>query len=249
MSSVTPDRGEGAAQVFTAEYSLGNNGVGIAQARLHFQQRAESRSNRCVARYDPGQKSFYLLSDQPGKYLGPIAAGGSASLWNSRCFLAGCSSAEVDNGALKVHFAIRFNPDRFAGEHNIFLEMVDTDRQASPAPVYGRWNVPNESASVGSEWPSDRSCPLPMLARSLGYWTSAPVNCGNAGGKWADQENAGTWTLSHTGVDITGSLTISRGNCGSITWQVGGKMNGVIATLTATQPSPSVDKCGVAAGE
>jgi len=46
MSSVSPNRGEGAAQVFTAEYSLGNNGTGIAQARLHFQERAESRSDR-----------------------------------------------------------------------------------------------------------------------------------------------------------------------------------------------------------
>jgi len=72
MSSVDPNRGKGPAQVFTAEYSLGNNGVGIAQARLQFQERAESRSDRCVVRYDPGSKSLFLLSDQPGKYLGPI---------------------------------------------------------------------------------------------------------------------------------------------------------------------------------
>ena len=126
MSSVNPNRGEGEAQVFTAEYSLGNNGVGIAQARLHFQDRAESRSDRCVVRYDPASKGLFLLSDQPGKYLGPIVPGGIASLSNSRCLLAGCSTAEVVNDVLRVHFAIRFNPDRFAGDHNIFLEMVDT---------------------------------------------------------------------------------------------------------------------------
>ena len=162
MSSVDPGRGEGTQQVFTAEYSLGNNGVGIAQARLHFQERAESRSDRCVARYDPGSKKLFLLSDQPGRYLGPIDAGGNASLWNSRCFLAGCSTAEVTNDVLRVHFAIRFNPERFAGEHNMFLEMVDTNRQASPAPVYGLWTVPAESGPAASEWPSDRSCPAPM---------------------------------------------------------------------------------------
>jgi len=247
MSSVDPDRGEGAAQVFTAEFSLGNNGVGISQARLHFQERAESRTDRCVVRYDPGSKSLYLLSDQPGKYLGPMAAGGNASLWNSRCFLAGCSNAEVTGDTLKVHFAVRFNSAHFAGEHNIFLEMVDTNRQASPAPVYGHWTVPTESSPVASEWPSDRSCPVPMLVRPLAYWTSAPVNCKDVTGKWADPESGGTWTLNQTGDNITGSLTMSKAACGSVTWQVAGHINGGVATLTATLPSPAVDKCGVAA--
>jgi hypothetical protein len=247
MSSVSPNRGEGTAQVFTAQYSLGNNGVGIAQARLHFQERAESRSDRCVVRYDPAKQAFYLLSDQSGKYLGPIAAGGPTSLWNSTCFLAGCSSAQVINGELSVQFAIRFNAERFPGEHNMFLEMVDTNQHASPAPVYGQWTVPGGSASVAAEWPSDRSCPVPMLERPLGYFTSIPVNCRDVSGKWADPENGGTWILSQTGDDISGSLTIPRGNCGSVTWQVDGKMSDGIATLNGAQPSPSADKCGVAA--
>jgi hypothetical protein len=34
MSSVDPNHGEDTAQVFTAEFSLGNNGVGISQASL-----------------------------------------------------------------------------------------------------------------------------------------------------------------------------------------------------------------------
>jgi hypothetical protein len=174
MTSVEPNRGEGTAQVFTAEFSLGNNGVGISQARLHFQERARSRSDRCVVRYDPAKKSLFLLSDQPGRYLGPIPAGGSDSLWNSRCLLAGCSSAEVTGDVLKVHFAIRFNPTRFAGDHKMFLEMVDTDQHASPAPVYGQWTVPVESGPRAPEWPSDRSCPVPMLVPAIGYYTSAP---------------------------------------------------------------------------
>jgi hypothetical protein len=168
MSSVNPNQGEGAAQVFTAEFSLGNNGVGIAQARLHFQERTESRSNRCVVRYDPGSKSLFLLSDQPEKYLGPIAVGGNASLWNSRCYLAGCSTAEVTNDVLKVHFAVRFNPAQFAGPHNMFLEMVDTDKHASPAPVYGTWTVPTESDATTSAWPVDRSCPAVTPVPPLG---------------------------------------------------------------------------------
>jgi len=87
----------------------------------------------------------------------------------------------------------------------------------------------------------------PMLARPLGYWTSVPVNCENVRGKWADPENGGTWTLNQIGDDITGSLMLFKPNCGSVTWQVAGRMNGGVATLNATQPSPSVDKCGAPA--
>jgi hypothetical protein len=70
MSSVNPKGGEGTAQVFTAEYSLGNNGVGIAQARLHFQDRAESRSDRCVVRYDPGSGRLFFSLTSPVNILG-----------------------------------------------------------------------------------------------------------------------------------------------------------------------------------
>jgi len=159
--SVDPDRGEGLAQVFTAEFSIGNNGVGIAQARLHFQASAASRTDRCVVRYDRGTNSLYLLSDQAGKYLGPIAADGNDSLWNSRCLLSGCSHAEVSGDMLKVHFAVRFNPAQFAGSHGLFLEMVDTEKHASPAPYYGSWTVPaGVPGGAVSAWPADRSCPV-----------------------------------------------------------------------------------------
>jgi hypothetical protein len=154
----------------------------------------------------------------------------------------------VTNDALKVHFAVRFNPDRFAGGHNIFLEMVDIDRQASPAPIYGHWVVPAESEPVASQWPSDRSCPVPMLVRPLWYATSAPVNCSDVSGKWDDPESGGTWTLNQTGDTVTGSLTMSKAACGSVTRQVVGRVDDGAATLTATLPSPSVDKCGVTAG-
>lgn len=245
MSSVTPDHGEGAAQVFTAEFSLGNNGVGISQARLHFQERAESRTDRCVVRYDPGSKSLYLLSDQPGKYLGPIPAGGNASLWNNRCFLAGCSKAEVTGDTLKVNFAVRFNAAHFAGTHNMFLEMVDSDRHASPAPVYGHWGVPAESSTgPAPDWPSDRSCPIATPVPPLGVYTASAVNCKDVSGTWSDPAMGGTWALSQTGGNITGSLTITKPECGTVSWRVIGQMNGDVATLKATEPNPAVDKCG-----
>lgn len=246
--SVAPSRGGGAAQVFTAEYSLGNNGVGISQARLHFQESAASRTNRCVVRYDPGTKHLYLLSDQPGKFLGPITAGGKDSLWNGRCLLSGCSNAEVSGGTLKVHFAIRFNPTSFAGPHHMFVETVDTDHQAGPATPGGLWEVPEATSRTPSAWPSDRSCPVPMLVRAVGFYTSAPVNCSDVTGAWDDPENGGRWTLSQTGGGITGSLMMFRGElCGTVSWQVAGRMDNGVAMLTAASPSPSVDKCGVTA--
>ena len=73
------------------------------------------------------------------------------------------------------------------------------------------------------------------------------MNCSNVSGKWADPENGGTWTLNQTGDEISGSLMTSEANCGTVTWQVAGRINGGVASLTATLPSPSGDKCGLAA--
>jgi len=157
---VEPTGSKGTAIVFTASYDTGDNGVGISQARLHFQQSAASRSDRCVARYDPASKSLYLNSDEPGKYLGPIAAGGDDSLSNRECLLAGCSNAKVSGTTLTVKFAIRFNPVQFSGMHRIYMELVDTQKHATPAGDYGEWTVPSEETeSPDRPWPSDRSCP------------------------------------------------------------------------------------------
>jgi len=86
-----------------------------------------------------------------------------------------------------------------------------------------------------------------MLVPPLGYFTTAPVNCEDVSGKWTDPESGGTWTLTQNGDQISGSLTVSKGTCGEVTWQVVGRMGGGVATLTAAQPSPSVDKCGFVA--
>lgn len=246
--SVDPDHGEGLAQVFTAEFSIGNNGVGIAQARLHFQVSAASRTNRCVVWYGPRTNSLYLLSDKAGKYLGPIAAGGKDSLWNSRCLLSGCSHAEASGDMLKVHFAVRFNPAQFAGPHGLFLEMVDTEKHGSPAPYYGIWTVPaGQSEAALSAWPADRSCPAAVPVPPLGVYTASAVNCKDVSGTWSDQKSGETWSLGQTGASISGSLTITNAKCGSVSWRVAGQMKDGVATLTATEPVPKVDKCGVSA--
>lgn len=168
VRNVEPRGAARSAQVFTATYDTGNNGIGIAQARLHFQTNAASRSDRCVARYDPATKAFYLLSDQPGKLLGPVHTGDGTSVWNNECLLSSCSGAELSGDTLTVHFAIRFNPHQFAGEHKMYLELVQTDKQVTPAGDSGRWIVPaEESGSDAKPWPSDKSCPASTLADSL----------------------------------------------------------------------------------
>jgi hypothetical protein len=234
--SVSPWIGEGLARVFTAEYDIGGNGVGIAQARLHFQASAASRTDRCVARYDTGTKSLYLLSDEPGKYLGPIAAGGGDSLWNSRCLLSGCSNAQLHGTRLSVRFAIRFNPARFAGPHNMYLEIVDTQKHAGTVVPYYSWSVPTQSASATATWPEDRSCPPPIM----------PVfseHCNNVSGRWGD-DAGGIWSLAQAQEKISGSYKTATAACGIVAWRVDGEMKDGVGTLRATGPRPPVDGCG-----
>lgn len=159
-SEVEPTNDVGSGEIFTATYDTGNNGVGIAQARLHFQKNAASRSDRCVVRYDPSSRGFYLLSDQPGKLLGPLHTGDGTSIWNNECLLSSCSQAELAGTTLTVHFAIRFNPLQFSGEHHMYLELVGTDKQVTPAGDSGHWTVPAEDSTAEAKpWPSDKSCP------------------------------------------------------------------------------------------
>jgi hypothetical protein len=40
---------------------------------------------------------------------------------------------------------------------------------------------------------------------------------------------------------------MSEASCGNVIWQVAGRMNDGVATLTGTLPLPSSDKCGLAA--
>ncbi len=245
---VIPGFGEGLAEVFDAKFSTGRSGADILQARLHFQDGIHSRTHRCVARYDPPTKKFYLLADDGKRYLGPMAAGGTEALWNSRCLLSGCSNAEVSGNVLTVHFAIRFNPATFAGRHDMFQELVD-DEKHSPAVAFGDgWSVPSEPPeTVESAWPSDRSCPNASPVPNP-FLTSGPaVDCRDVSGTWFDSGRGGTWTLSQNSNRISGSLTIGNDKCGTVTWRVSGEVANNAASVRATQPTPTIDKCGRAA--
>jgi hypothetical protein len=254
--SASPWIGEGVAQVFTAEYDTGNTGIGIAQAILRFQETPTSTTNRCVVRYDPVTKNLYLLSDA-GKYLGPVAAGTSGSLWNSRCLLSGSSTAQLHGTRLTVRFAISFNPVLFSGTHNMYVGIVDTQNHAAPVPYVGSaasWNVPREgcghwgvytqstlprAAPPPSKWPDDQSCPL--------LTGPAPVTdvCSQFSGKWIDQAG-GLWSLVQMEDRMSGSYKAATTDCGIVSWLVNGELQGGTWNLKATQPHPAVDECSVA---
>jgi hypothetical protein len=251
---VYPWIGEGVAQVFTAQYDTGNTGIGIAQAILRFQETPASKANRCVVRYDPGTKNLYLLSDA-GKYLGPIAAGGSDSLWNSRCLLSGSSNAQLHDTRLTVRFAVRFNPVLFSGSHNMYLGIVDTQKHTAPVSPYNSWNVPSQGCgqygvhSQGTQqraspsqakWPDDRGCPMSTRP--------APVSahCSDISGKLGD-EAGGIWSLVQADDRMSGSYKAAKADCGIVSWRVAGEMKDGAWVLKATQPHPAMDECGVAA--
>ncbi len=245
---VIPAFGEGVAEVFDAMFSTGRSGADISQARLHFQDGIRSRTNRCVARYDPPTKKFYLLADDGKRYLGPMAAGGTDALWNSHCVLSGYSNAEVYGEVLTVHFAIRFNPATFAGRHDMFQELVD-DEKHSPAVAFGDgWAVPSESSgAVKSAWPSDRSCPNADPVPNPFFGSGSVIDCRDVNGTWFDRERGGTWILSQRLDKISGSFTISNDKCGTVTWRVSGEVANNAASVRATQPTPTIDKCDRAA--
>jgi hypothetical protein len=123
--------------------------------------------------YDPRTNSLYLLSDQE-----------QATIWANRrrrkglaveesLFAFGLLACEVTGDILKVDFAVRVNPTHFAGPHRLFLEMLDTEKHASPAPYSGSWTVPAEQSEAAlSAWPADRSCQAATPVPPLGVYIS-----------------------------------------------------------------------------
>ncbi len=80
------------------------------------------------------------------------------------------------------------------------------------------------------------------------------TGCGSLAGTWDDQaglasgETIDKWVLTQSGNGVSGTQTVSNGpSCGSIVWQVSGQLTDAQAgkfSLTATNPSVSVDNCG-----
>jgi hypothetical protein len=77
---------------------------------------------------------------------------------------------------------------------------------------------------------------------------AAPDACKNASGPWSDPQTGGFWhLLEDEKHEISGTLQTRNQTCGTVTWLVSGKRIGGIATITAADPHPELDHCGIAA--
>jgi hypothetical protein len=116
--SISPAAASGTSQVFTAVYS---DSAGAAQVRgtlMLFDTTVET-AQTCQAGYDPWAGGFFLYDDTGG-VAGPIAAGGTGTLTNSRCTLnVGASSVTPAGNSLTVKFSMSFKSG-FSGMKNIY---------------------------------------------------------------------------------------------------------------------------------
>jgi hypothetical protein len=95
--------------------------------------------------------------------------------------------------------------------------------------------------------PIPKPAPKPPPAQPPLVWSSSVVFCNDISGTWSDPNTGGEWKLSQNANQITGTLQIEHENCGTVTWQVTGTTDGKTATMTAANPQPAVDRCGIAA--
>lgn len=138
---VTPNTGSGGSSVFNYQYS-DSGGVsqlagvwGLIAAQI-------SLPNSCMWEFVPASNAFYLLDDAAGTYLGPIAAGSSATLQNSQCILNGSlSSASTSGSTLTVGVSLTFKAG-FSGLKNLYLYTQDLNTSAAGWTNKGTWTTP-----------------------------------------------------------------------------------------------------------
>ena len=102
------------------------------------------------------------------------------------------------------------------------------------------------SSPTSDDWNGFWGLPLQSSA------TPSGTGCGDISGAWTEGSSPGAnWQLSQNGNTVTGTVTSSNGpSCGNVTWQVTGQLqeaNTGQFYVTATNPSPSVDGCGIPA--
>lgn len=117
------------------------------------------------------------------------------------------------------------------------------DRAPPRAGRPAHWKKQTEARPA----PARRPHPPNSHAKVAGPITVSAVNCADVTGDWTDSTTGGAWVLVQTGNDVSGELKVTNAECGSVTWQVSGKMEGKVASLHARNPEPATDKCGVRA--
>jgi hypothetical protein len=137
--SVTPSSGTGFSQIYTAVYADGNGASDLAETQLLVHSSATT-ANACNAAWRPGS-GFYLRNDAGTGWLGPVAAGASATLQNSQCLLSAAnSSAGTSGNNATVNYAISLLTG-FAGARNLYLSATDGAGAGSGWQQLGTWTA------------------------------------------------------------------------------------------------------------
>ncbi len=251
---LTPVSGSGINQVFAATYYDPNGGSQIAEADLYIMSGVAPGSvsgwsgHECIFQYDLASNNISQVVDAGGSYQGPITAGSESVLANSQCTIfASASSAQVSENTVTVNFAVQFSGAAFTGGKQVYLGSEDK---------LGHWAT-NYQQQFGS-WgiPTGQTDGPPSIPNS--FTTGPPTfTCDTLAGTWFDADAFGNsirWDLNQAGNSLSGTLSFDDyrdfGNgltfCGTITYQAAGQYDGNGAfSLTATQPSPCIDSCGL----
>ncbi len=127
-------------------------------------------------------------------------------------------------------------------DQNIYLNW-----QSSTSEAWSGWGGLGSAGggflAGGSGTPDPQPAPYPDDLSS----PSHPTGSCNITGNWTDSVSGASWSITQNSSNISGSLNLSAGGCGNVTWVVVGQASGNAATLTASNPNPSVDACGAPA--
>ncbi len=120
--SVSPSSGTGLTQKFTAVYSDPNGVSDLKSVKVLFNT-SKVLSNACAVLYEVANNKMYLY-DNAGTAVLPTAVtpGGTASVSNSQCTLAGTGSSFSTSGNdLTLKVALTFT-GTFTGKKNVYLQ-------------------------------------------------------------------------------------------------------------------------------
>jgi hypothetical protein len=142
-TSVTPDSGSGASQVFAFEYSDTNGYTHLSLAYAGFGPTAYGDENTCRLEYVRASNQLYLKNDAGTAFLGPVTPGGVGTLSNSQCSVnVGASSVTGSGDILTLSLPLSFTP-AFAGTQGIFMYADDRNGQTTAGRQQrGTWMVP-----------------------------------------------------------------------------------------------------------
>jgi len=137
LSSLTPNSGTGASQVFTALVKDGDGATTIPFAQL-VMNATLSGFNGCFIHYDRASNVFFLLNDV-GTVFSGLVGGSAGQVSNSQCTLHGTGSGGTVNGS---NLTITYNLDLsagFAGLKKVFMQAVDNTGVIEVWHQMGTW--------------------------------------------------------------------------------------------------------------